>query len=341
MADERQPQNFGVVFGLLIEIGRLVAGVSDLADADHGNLLSWFLLRLAVDIVARGSAPMTSTMAATSLSPSPIVHEALVERRDAIEQRRRHADAVGEVRDHIEIVLQARHRALHRLEAALRHPRRADAELGRAAAAGGDRLDHQRHVDAGLEPERHGLRGRRDVDRDQKIVDELDAARRAKLAEIEAGIGEARNDHAFNLFAGVRVAGEIDHALARRHHARRAGDFAVDENGALLPQRLDLAFFIRHRMRAEFDHDLPRPRRLDEPMRAMHHIVQRCGRRQARKHDIRLGADIRRRPCRHPADLFEFGQRVAAIADDAVSALDEFSAIGMPILPTPKIQPSP
>ena len=48
-------------------------------------------------------------------------------------------------------LLQCADRALQRGEAALRHPGRADAELGRAAAAGGDGLDHQRHVDAGSE----------------------------------------------------------------------------------------------------------------------------------------------------------------------------------------------
>src|SRR5580700_3478968 len=107
------------------------------------------------------------------------VHKALIERHDAIEDRRRYSNAVGEVADHIEIMLQRRHRTLHRLEAALRHPRRTDAELGRAARAGGDRLDHCRYIDTGFQPERHCLRGGGDVDRDQKVVDQLDAARGA------------------------------------------------------------------------------------------------------------------------------------------------------------------
>jgi hypothetical protein len=35
LGDERQPQNVGEVLRLLIEIGRLVGGVSDLMNADH------------------------------------------------------------------------------------------------------------------------------------------------------------------------------------------------------------------------------------------------------------------------------------------------------------------
>ena len=37
LGGERQSQNLGVIFGLLVEIGRLVAGMRDLADADHTN----------------------------------------------------------------------------------------------------------------------------------------------------------------------------------------------------------------------------------------------------------------------------------------------------------------
>ena len=91
-------------------------------------------------------------------------HESIEQLGGAIQKRRRHADAVGEFADHLDIVLQAGNGALQRLEAPLRHPRRANAELGRAAAAGRDRLDHQVDIDAGLDPERHRLRGRGDMD---------------------------------------------------------------------------------------------------------------------------------------------------------------------------------
>src|SRR5580693_7021044 len=63
------------------------------------------------------------------------IHEALIQRYDAIEDRRLHADLYGHVVDHWEIMLQAGHVALHRQETAIRHPRRADAELRRATAA--------------------------------------------------------------------------------------------------------------------------------------------------------------------------------------------------------------
>src|SRR5262249_626032 len=61
-----QPDNVGIVFGLLREIGRLIGGVRDLAYADPCRhpfthfRSTW------------GSAAMTSTIAATSLSPRPI-----------------------------------------------------------------------------------------------------------------------------------------------------------------------------------------------------------------------------------------------------------------------------
>jgi len=49
---------------------------------------------------------------ATSSRRNP-VHKALIERHDAIEDRRRYPNTVGEVADHIEIMLQRRHRTLH------------------------------------------------------------------------------------------------------------------------------------------------------------------------------------------------------------------------------------
>ncbi len=255
---------------------------------------------------------MTSTILAHIALAKTHRHEALVERRRAIEHRRRHADAVGEVADHVEIVLQTGHGALRRQEAALRHPRRADAELGRAAAAGGDRLDHQRHVDAGLEPERHRFRGRRDVDRDQKIVDELDPARGAERAEIEAGIGKAATPR-FDRLACRGIAGEIDHALARRHHARRARHFAVDEGRAFLLKRRDLALLDRNRMRAELDDDLSRPRRMDQALArlAPHRraLRTRAGRR------TRCRPARRPRPANAPARRRSFRIRRASCAD--------------------------
>ena len=42
LGGEREPDNVGVVVDLLVEIRRLVAGVRDLADADHITLLFQF-----------------------------------------------------------------------------------------------------------------------------------------------------------------------------------------------------------------------------------------------------------------------------------------------------------
>ena len=93
-------------------------------------------------------------------------------------------------------------------------------------------------------------------------------------------MGKAR-DHTFELLACRGVAGKIDHALLRRHHARGARDFSVDESCALLRQRRYLASLVRHRMRTELDHDLPWPGGVDETLRTLHHVIERLRRRQA------------------------------------------------------------
>ena len=85
----------------------------------------------------------------------------------------------------------------------------------------------------------------------------------------------------------------------------------------------DLAPLVRHRVRTELNHDLPRPCGVHETLPPLHHVVERLRRWQAREYDVGLRADVGRRPRGHPADLFEFGERAAAIADDAPAALDE------------------
>src|ERR1700739_3139503 len=130
------------------------------------------------------------------------------------------------------------------------------------------------------------------MDRNQKIIHQLDAAGGAELAEIEARIGKAR-DHGFELLTCRGITGEIDYALSSQDHARGAGNFAIDESSALPRQRRDLALLIRHRVRTELDHDLPRPGGVDETSRTLHHIVKRLRRWQAREHDVGLGANTR------------------------------------------------
>src|SRR5262249_46420123 len=61
-----ETENCRVIFGLLRQIRRFIGSVRDLADADHARSPSDY------ECFARGSAAMTSTMAATSLSPRPI-----------------------------------------------------------------------------------------------------------------------------------------------------------------------------------------------------------------------------------------------------------------------------
>ena len=144
-------------------------------------------------------------------------------------------------------MLQRGRRALRRKKAPLRHPRGADAELRRAAAAAGDRLDHEVDVDTGFKPERHGFRGSCDVNGDEQIVDEFDPACGTERSEIEAGIGKSAHV-ALGLGAGLLVTGEIDHRLARRHHSRRSADLAVEKSRAFGGKRSHVTFLVRHRI---------------------------------------------------------------------------------------------
>ena len=68
---EREADYLGVIFGLLVDIGHFVDRVGDLLDADHAHLRSCQLSIQRLPF-AGGSAPMTSTIAATSFSPKPI-----------------------------------------------------------------------------------------------------------------------------------------------------------------------------------------------------------------------------------------------------------------------------
>src|SRR5262249_32547866 len=67
----REAEHLGVVFGLLVDIGHFVNRVGDLLDADH-VVLRCCLFPVENQPLERGSAPMTSTMAATSFSPKPM-----------------------------------------------------------------------------------------------------------------------------------------------------------------------------------------------------------------------------------------------------------------------------
>src|SRR5438270_71579 len=93
-------------------------------------------------------------------------------------------------------------------------------------------------------------------------------------------------DHYGNVLRAMpHVAGEIDHRLARRHHAGRPAHLAIEESRALGTQERNVTLLVRHRMRAELDHDLTGPRRSDQPVRALHYLVERLRRWQAGEHD--------------------------------------------------------
>src|SRR6476620_10683467 len=192
----------------------------------------------------------------------PHVDAFLIDLDRAIEHRRCGSGLIGPLFDHVEIVEEQPCRALHGLEPPLRHPGRANSELRRAAAARGDRLDHQINIDTGLEPKRHRLGSRRAVDRNQQVVYELDLGRGTEWTEVDTHVGEALDD-GFHLLGGFCVASEKDHCLARQHHTWRAADLAVEVGGALLSKRSDMLFLVGNRMRAELYDDLSGTRRVD------------------------------------------------------------------------------
>src|SRR5262249_57635271 len=72
--------------------------------------------------------------------------------------------------------------------------------------------------------------------------------------------------------------------------------------------------------------------RLGGPVRTLPPLVERLRRRQAREYDPRLCADLGRRAGDDTADLLEFGERAAAIAQHPVAALDQVFADRQPDL---------
>src|SRR5262249_19862878 len=70
----------------------------------------------------------------------------------------------------------------------------------------------------------------------------------------------------------------------------------------------------------------------DEPTRTVHHLLERLRGRQTREHDVRLRADLGRRAGGSAADLLEFGERAAAIAQDSIAALDQVFSDRLPDL---------
>src|SRR5262249_42701500 len=152
--------------------------------------------------------------------------------------------------------------------------------------------------------------------------EQLDLARRTERSEIDTRIGETAN-HALGFPARVLVSGEIDDALALRDHAGRAAHLAINKARTLGGERRDLAFLAADRMRSELNDHRAGTSRLHETLRPLDDVVQCFRRGHAAEYDFRLSTDVGWRACRRSADLLEIGHRAAAIAEDAVAALDQ------------------
>ena len=148
-----------------------------------------------------------------------------------------------------------------------------------------------------------------DIQTYQQIVDELDLGRGAKGSKIKAEIGKIVDDP-LDFGCGSPIAGQIDDALALRHHARRSAHFTVEKNNPLCGQRSNVAFLHRYGMRAELDHDLAWSRGVDETIRAHHDFLKRFVAWKACENEIRLRPDIRRRFRWNAANLRKIGQEL-------------------------------
>src|SRR5215470_8105153 len=219
------------------------------------------------------------------------VDAAAVELDRPVKQRRRDAGTIGKISNQLEIMRKANGIALHRNEASLRHPRCTNSELGRASASGGNRFDHEIGVDAGLHSERHRFGGSGDMDRNQKVVDQLDLTGGAERTEIVNDVAESPRDR-FSRFRRIWVPSKINHGLARGHHAGSTANLAVKKDSTFASERRDLPLFIGDEMRAEFDYDLSRPSRVHETLFALHDLIERLGRRQTGQHEVSLRTDI-------------------------------------------------
>ena len=87
-----------------------------------------------------------------------------------------------------------------------------------------------------------------------------------------------------------------------------------------------MALFVGDGVGAKLDDDLSAARRFDEPVRTLHDVRERSRGRQAREHDLRLGADVGRRAAGNAADFLELGERAAAVTHHSVAALDQVFA---------------
>ena len=170
--------------------------------------------------------------------------------------------------------------------------------------------------------QRHGFGAGGDVERDQKIGDQLDLDGGAELAEIGAGIGKAF-DHFGGRRAGLGVAGDIDRRFTLGHHAGGARNLAVDEDGAFAGKRHALALFHVERIGAELEHDLARPHAVNESVRPGHDLVERLRGGQAGDDEIAVGGDFGGGGFGNAASGLEIRHGAAAIARHARAAFEQ------------------
>ena len=90
----------------------------------------------------------------------------------------------------------------------------------------------------------------------------------------------------------LRIAGKINHRLARQDHTGRAADLAIDKDRALGRERRNLAFLVRNQMGTEFDHDLTGAGGVHQALLAPHNLIERVGGGQTGQDYICLFADI-------------------------------------------------
>ena len=112
------------------------------------------------------------------------LHGLVVDGIGGVEQRRRRAERLREVADHVPCPSARPSSSWWRRRSCLHHHRRAQFEHARIAGAGRDQIEDRLRIEAGLHAEHHGFGGGDVVDRDQKVGDVFHLAAVAKRAEV-------------------------------------------------------------------------------------------------------------------------------------------------------------
>ena len=111
------------------------------------------------------------------------------------------------------------------------------------------------------------------MQRDEEVVDEFHLGRSAEITEMKTGLGKRGHD-GFHFLNRLRGATQVNDAFALHHHAGSAADLAVQKRDVLGRKWCDILLFDRHRMRAEFHHNLARTCRFKKTAAAAHDLVE-------------------------------------------------------------------